>query len=77
MANKKKSNNKNILTISECISGNHHDRYNLVPIVKKMFKSLKKMVKIKKGIYFNADSGFDILLYLIKFTEIKYRIGLY
>jgi len=52
-------NNKNILAISECINGNHHDSYNLVPIVKKMFKSLKKTVKIKKGIYFNADSGFD------------------
>lgn len=61
-------NKYNILAISDCIDGNHHDNFEIVDNVKKMLESLDKQLIDYKMSHLNADSGFDVLAF-IEFIE--------
>ncbi len=57
-------NNYNILAISDCISGNHHDSYEIVENVQRMIDSLTKGDIDYRQSHINADSGFDVKAFL-------------
>ncbi len=57
-------NNYNILAISDCISGNHHDSFEIVENTKKMVDSLNKGLIDYRQSHLNADSGFDVKAFL-------------
>ena len=52
-------NSYNILAISDCIDGNHHDSYEIVENTRKMIQSLDKHLIDYHHSHLNADSGFD------------------
>lgn len=53
-------NKYNILAISNCISGNHHDNFELVDKMEHMIESLNKQHINYHLSHLNADSGFDV-----------------
>jgi transposase len=61
-------NKYNILAISDCIDGNHHDSFELVDQVQKMINSLDKQEINYNNAHLNADSGFDVKKF-IEFVE--------
>lgn len=58
----------NILAISDCIDGNHHDNFEIIENVKKMIDLLDKQHIDYKRSHLNADSGFDLKAF-IEFIE--------
>lgn len=48
-----------IVASTGVISGNHNDAFNLKENLREAFKAIKKQGLTIKGVYFNADSGFD------------------
>lgn len=52
-------NNYNIMAISECISGNHHDAYHLCEHFDNMLQSLDRSHIDYSLSHLNGDSGFD------------------
>lgn len=65
-------NKYNILAISDCIDGNHHDNFEIIENVKKMLQSLDEQFIDYNMSHLNADSGFDVLAF-IDFIE-KHKI---
>jgi len=66
-------NKHHILAISDCISGNHHDSYELI---EQMTILLNKMDEAKidyKSSHLNADSGFDVKSF-IEYIEQKHQL---
>ena len=61
-------NSYNILAVSDCIDGNHHDNFEIVENVKIMLQSLDKQLIDYKYSHLNADSGFDVKAF-IEFIE--------
>lgn len=61
-------NKYNILAISDCIDGNHHDSYEIVQHVQTMINSLDKQHIDYHLSHLNADSGFDVKAF-IEFVE--------
>ena len=57
-------NKYNILAISDCIEGNHHDSYDLIENVQNMLYSMKKQSIEYHFSHLNADSGFDVKSFL-------------
>jgi transposase len=67
--NRKKAKTTNVLFlctktgypigISEPVSGNHHDSFELIGQMKKLFKNIKSLINTQETVYLNADSGFD------------------
>ncbi len=57
-------NKYNILAISDCIEGNHHDSYELIENVQSMLDSMKKQSIEYHFSHLNADSGFDVKSFL-------------
>ena len=57
-------NKYNILAISDCIEGNHHDSYELIENVQNMILSMKKQSIEYHLSHLNADSGFDVKAFL-------------
>ena len=57
-------NKYNILAISDCIEGNHHDSYELIDNVQNMINSMKKQSIDYHFSHLNADSGFDVKSFL-------------
>jgi len=57
-------NKYNILAISDCIEGNHHDSYELIQNVQNMLDSMKKQSIEYHFSHLNADSGFDVKSFL-------------
>lgn len=49
-----------IIAATDIITGNHHDAYNLVPHLRKLFNEVKQLGFSLKGAYFNADMSFDM-----------------
>lgn len=48
-----------VITCSDPISGNHHDSYELAKQAKKMLAKIEDLKINLKGLFMNADSGFD------------------
>jgi transposase len=65
-------NKYNILAISDCIDGNHHDNFEIIENVKKMLQSLDEQLIDYNMSHLNADSGFDVSAF-IEFIE-KHKI---
>ena len=61
-------NKYNILAVSDCIEGHHHDSFEIVENVETMIKSLDKQRINYKYSHLNADSGFDVKSF-IEFIE--------
>lgn len=61
-------NKYNILAISDCIDGNHHDSFEIIDQVEKMLNSLDNQQINYHYSHLNADSGFDVKKF-IKFIE--------
>jgi transposase len=61
-------NKYNILAISDCIDGNHHDSFAIIEQVQEMIDSLGKQQINYKNAHLNADSGFDVKKF-IEFVE--------
>jgi transposase len=57
-------NKYNILAISDCISGNHHDSFEIVEQMQTMLKSMDKQAIDYHLSHLNADSGFDVKAFL-------------
>lgn len=57
-------NKYNILAISDCISGNHHDSFEIVEQMQTMLKSMDKQAIDYHSSHLNADSGFDVKAFL-------------
>ena len=57
-------NKYNILAISDCIEGNHHDSYELIQNVQNMLDSMKRQSIEYHFSHLNADSGFDVKSFL-------------
>lgn len=53
-------NSYNILAISDCIDGNHHDNFEIVENIKTLLLSLDKQRLKYQTTHLNADSGFDV-----------------
>ena len=47
------------LACSDPEGGNHNDAYNLVPTTKRMLRAIKKSDIDTRGLFLNADAGFD------------------
>ena len=58
----------NILAISDCIDGNHHDNFEIIENIKNMIGLLDKQHIDYKRSHLNADSGFDVKAF-IEFIE--------
>lgn len=65
-------NKYNVLAISDCMDGNHHDSFEIIENVKQMLQSLDQQFIDYNMSHLNADSGFDILAF-IEFIE-KHQI---
>jgi transposase len=61
-------NKYNILAISDGIDGNHHDSFEIVENFQKMIDSMDKQQIDYSFSHLNADSGFDVKVFL-KFVE--------
>jgi hypothetical protein len=61
-------NGYNILAVSDGIDGNHHDSFEIVENFQKMIDSMDKQQIDYNNSHLNADSGFDVKLFL-KFVE--------
>jgi transposase len=61
-------NKYNILAISDGIDGNHHDSFEIVENFQKMIDSMDKQQIDYNYSHLNADSGFDVKVFL-KFVE--------
>lgn len=57
-------NNYNILAISDCIEGHHHDSYELIDNVQQMVDSLDQQAIDYHLSHLNADSGFDVKAFM-------------
>ncbi len=57
-------NNYNILAISDCIEGHHHDSYELIDNVQEMVDSLDQQAIDYHLSHLNADSGFDVKAFI-------------
>jgi transposase len=57
-------NKYNILAISDCIEGSHHDSFELIENVQNMIDSMKKQSIEYHFSHLNADSGFDVKSFL-------------
>jgi len=53
-------NSYNILAISDCIDGNHHDNFEIVENIKTILKTLDRQHIQYQTTHLNADSGFDV-----------------
>ena len=53
-------NNHNILAVSDCIDGNHHDSFEIIQNTEEMIKSMDKQGIDYKLSHLNADAGFDV-----------------
>lgn len=53
-------NNYHILAISDCISGNHNDGFEITENIDVLIETLKKADIDIEGSHLNADAGFDI-----------------
>lgn len=53
-------NKYHILAISDCISGNHNDSFELVENIDILLETLKKVDIDYSNSHLNADSGFDV-----------------
>ena len=58
-------NKYNILAISDCIDGNHHDSFEIVDNMQKMIESMDKQAIDYHLSHLNADSGFDVKAFLV------------
>ncbi len=47
------------LTCGNPVAGNHHDSYQLVQQVEKMWKAIESINIPTDGLFINADAGFD------------------
>jgi transposase len=61
-------NRYNILAISDGIDGNHHDSFGIIDNFQKMIDSMDKQQIDYTYSHLNADSGFDVKVFL-KFIE--------
>lgn len=57
-------NNYNVLAVSDCISGEHHDSFEIVEQMQAMIDSLDKQVIDYHLSHLNADSGFDVKAFI-------------
>ncbi len=57
-------NKYNILSISDCIDGHNHDSFEIVENVKTMIKSLDRQPINYEYSHLNADSGFDVKVFM-------------
>ena len=57
-------NKYNIIGISDCIDGNHHDSFEIVENMQDMIKSLDKSSIDYHNTHLNADSGFDVKAFI-------------
>jgi hypothetical protein len=48
-----------VLACTGIIAGNHNDSFNLKPHLQAAFKQMKRLGLSLRGVYFNADAGFD------------------
>lgn len=58
-------NKYNILAISDCIDGNHHDSFEIVENMEDMLKSMDKSAIDYPLSHLNADSGFDVKAFMV------------
>lgn len=58
-------NNYNILAISDCISGNHHDNFEIIQHIATMLKHLDKQLVNYHYSHLNADAGFDVKAFIV------------
>lgn len=66
-------NKYHILAISDCISGNHNDSFELKENIDVLVKTIKKAEVDIKNSHLNADAGFDSKLF-IETIEQKYKM---
>jgi transposase len=57
-------NKYNIIGISDCIDGNHHDSFEIVENMQTMIDSLDKSFIDYHNTHLNADSGFDVKAFI-------------
>jgi transposase len=57
-------NKYNILAISDCISGNHHDSFEIVENMQDMINSMDKQAIDYHASHLNGDSGFDLKAFI-------------
>jgi transposase len=67
-------NKYNILAISDCIDGNHHDSFEIIDHIKKMIVSFDQQGIDYPKSHLNADAGFDVAKF-IEFIESKQLIA--
>ena len=46
------------IAISQPVSGNHHDSFELIGQMKKLLKNIKSLLNDQESVYLNADSAF-------------------
>ncbi|MEZ4900332.1 MAG: transposase family protein [Spirosomataceae bacterium] len=66
-------NNHHILAISDCISGNHNDSFELIENIDILIEALKKAQINIQNSHLNADAGFDTNSF-IETIETKYQM---
>lgn len=66
-------NNYHILAISDCISGNHNDNFELEENIAILMKTLSVAAINYQNAHFNADAGFDVKL-VIENIHKKYKM---
>ena len=64
-------NKYNILAISDCIEGNHHDSYEIIENVQNMIVSMEKQSIEYHFSHLNADSGFDVKSFLVFIEQME------
>jgi len=66
-------NNYHILSISDCIDGNHNDSFELIENIEILTETLKKAYINVENSHLNADLGFDTKGF-IETIETKYKM---
>ncbi len=66
-------NNYHILAISDCISGNHNDSFELVENIDKLLEMTQKAAVDYEYTHLNADAGFDVKAF-IEHIEKTYKM---
>ena len=66
-------NKHHILAISDCISGNHNDSFELIENMEVLIETLKKADVDIQNSHLNADAGFDTKAF-IENIETKYKM---
>ena len=66
-------NNYHILAISDCISGNHNDSFELIENIEILTETLKKADINIEHSHLNADAGFDTKAF-IETIETKHKM---